>query len=174
MHYQRWYKTGDPLKLRPAKWDGYERPICSVADCDRLAHARGLCTIHGPRVRRHGDPLAGRHTNGPADVVERFWHYVDRRRDDQCWPWTGGTYTIGYGEFNIDGISVYAHRYSYELNIGPIPDGLTIDHTCHNMDYSCPGGKCAHRLCVNPAHLEAVTTGENVRRGYERKRKATG
>lgn len=173
-HYLRWYKTGDPLKIRPGKWDGYVRPTCKADGCEVLAHGRGYCISHLKRLDRHGDPFAGRRNNGPRDVVERFWHYVDLRGDDECWPWTGSVYTVGYGEFSFGGSSGYAHRFSYELHKGPIPVGLTIDHTCHNADYSCPGGKCAHRLCINPAHLEAVTTGENVRRGYERKRKAAG
>lgn len=59
-----------------------------------------------------------------------------------------------------------AHRLSYELYVGPIPEGLQIDHTCHNADESCKGGSsCLHRRCVNPAHLEAVTQFVNIMRG---------
>lgn len=61
----------------------------------------------------------------------------------------------GYGALSIFGQRVYAHRFSYELHVGPIPEGLVIDHLCRN------------RLCVNPDHLEPVTSQENVRRGHE-------
>ena len=69
--------------------------------------------------------------------------------DGECWRWTGSISPNGYGRFNL----IYAHRRSYELHVGPIPEGLTIDHLCR------------HRWCVNPAHLEPVTRGENVLRG---------
>lgn len=170
-HYQRWRKTGDPLKIRPARWDGYERPSCSVAGCDELAHARGMCPSHFCRDRRHGDPLAGRRPNAKGTLAERFWHYTAKAGPDECWLWTGPMFTVsGYGQLGYGGAPLYAHRVSYEVNVGPIPEGLVIDHTCHNADPDCPGGVCIHHRCVNPAHLEAVTSDENVRRGFARKR----
>jgi hypothetical protein len=82
---------------------------------------------------------------------------------DACWPWRGHRSDEGYGVFGKSGTG--AHRVAYELMVRPIPEGLSIDHTCHNVDSTCPGGTtCQHRLCVNPAHLEAVTQGENVLR----------
>jgi hypothetical protein len=95
-------------------------------------------------------------------LAARFWSRVDRSDPAGCWLWTAATST-GYGRL-WDGDQVeYAHRISYELNIGPIPDGLAIDHLCHNRDRTCAGGRrnCLHRRCVNPAHLEAVTKVEN-------------
>lgn len=62
----------------------------------------------------------------------------------------------GYGSFSINKDTRLAHRSSYILFRGAIPDGLEIDHVCHNRDKSCPGGACLHRRCVNPDHLEAV------------------
>jgi hypothetical protein len=77
-----------------------------------------------------------------------------------CWLWTGTLNHGGYGKLWIrDGgrptgwRSTSAHRYSYERFIGPIPDGLELDH------------QCRVRCCVNPNHLEPVTHAENVRRG---------
>lgn len=66
-----------------------------------------------------------------------------------CWNWTAKVAAHGYGRHGHH----YAHRSSYEAFVGPVPDGLNIDHLCRN------------RRCVNPAHLEPVTQLENVRRG---------
>ena len=84
-----------------------------------------------------------------------------------CWLWTS---TIskrwGYGRFWNDGKQVHAHRIAYLLFKGEIPEGLDVDHTCHNADKSCAGGiVCQHRRCVNPDHLEACAGKENTQRG---------
>lgn len=71
-----------------------------------------------------------------------------------CWLWLAGTNSRGYGDFYCgpDLGMQKAHRVSYEIHTGPIPDGMTIDHLCRN------------KICVNPDHLEAVTSSENTRR----------
>lgn len=59
---------------------------------------------------------------------------------------------------------VLAYRFAYETIVGPIPDGLQLDHLCHNQS-GCEGGPdCLHRKCVNPGHLEPVTNDENAAR----------
>lgn len=83
----------------------------------------------------------------------RFWERVDRPSPTACWTWRGAHIPDGYGQVVVDGRRVGTHRYAYELLVGPIPDGLQIDHLCRN-----PG-------CCNPAHLEPVTRKENIRRG---------
>lgn len=89
-----------------------------------------------------------------------------REQPNGCWYWTGPLSPDGYGRFNIRFDRHQAHRVSYELFVEPIPDGLDIDHECHNRDLSCAGGKtCPHRRCVNPAHLTVRTRGDNVLRG---------
>lgn len=89
-------------------------------------------------------------------LEERFWAKVDKRGPEDCWLWTAYLKPTGYGEIGLGGRNqpmVHAHRVSYEIANGPIPEGLVIDHLCRV------------RNCVNPAHLEAVTNKENLLRG---------
>jgi hypothetical protein len=82
-----------------------------------------------------------------------------------CWHWTGRINKAGYGLFTVAGKHERAHRFSYILFTGPIPDRLRLDHFCHTRDKECPGGPCLHRRCINPAHLEPVTARVNNLRG---------
>jgi hypothetical protein len=84
-------------------------------------------------------------------ALRRFWSRIDMVSPSQCWNWRGGTRT-GYGRSAVDGRLTESHRLAYELLVGPIPDGLQIDHLCRN------------RACCNPLHLEPVTQRENVLR----------
>lgn len=83
-----------------------------------------------------------------------------------CWLWQGYTQDNGYGYISGGrrAARLLVHRASYEAFIGPIPDGLQVDHTCHNPENCPPGPSCMHRRCVNPEHLEAVTPGVNTLR----------
>ncbi|MFE9372297.1 HNH endonuclease [Streptomyces sp. NPDC006711] len=82
-----------------------------------------------------------------------------------CWIWQKALDRDGYGVIQATKRDS-AHRVAYLAFIGPIPEGLVLDHTCHSMDTTCPGGSdCLHRRCVNPAHLEPVPPGENTQRG---------
>lgn len=84
---------------------------------------------------------------------------------ETCWLWTGALVT-GYGSLRRADGHHLAHRYVYEALVGPIPEGMDLDHLCHNADASCEGGwSCAHRRCVNPAHLEPTTHRQNILRG---------
>lgn len=119
---------------------------------------RGLCNPHYRRLRRHGDPLTLRPSQWES-IEQRFWSKVDKNgpipdydpKLGKCWIWTAGK-SLGYGFFNSRFTQVRAHRVSYEWLVGPIPDGLVIDHLCHVKE------------CVNPSHLDAVTLAENTRR----------
>lgn len=121
---------------------------CAIAGCSKTAWARTLCGNHYQQARRSGTLPAGPRSL-PADV--RFWKYVDKT--DSCWNWIGSKRRRGYGRLKVNGKTFAAHRYSYELNVGPIPEGLHLDHLCKNTS------------CVNPDHLEPVTCAENIRRG---------
>lgn len=82
-----------------------------------------------------------------------FTNKIDYSGDH--WLWIGATQTQGYGSFGYEGKSHLAHRWSYEQLIGPIPEGMVIDHLCRV------------RSCVNPAHMEVVTPEENNTRGHQ-------
>lgn len=136
---------------------------CSVDGCQKQARHLGWCVMHWAR----------QHRTGSLELVivsfeERFWSKVDKRGSDECWPWIASIDPYGYGAFATGRAHGYygtAHRTAYALLIGPIPEGLTIDHTCHN-ESSCIGGvSCVHRRCCNPNHLEAVPRRVNVLRG---------
>lgn len=110
-----------------------------------------MCVRHYKRWVRHGDPLGGstfRKTLPTRSPEERFWEKVDKSQP--CWLWTAGCFPDGYGSFRYEGRMTGAHRVSYELTHGPIPDGMEIDHKCHN------------RLCVRPDHLRMVTKKQNM------------
>lgn len=91
---------------------------------------------------------------------DRLWPKVDkagpvalwRGAPGNCWVWTA-VRVKGYGVLSTSCGNRYAHRLTYELLVGPIPEGLHIDH------------RCRRKACCNPAHLEPVTNAENVRRG---------
>ncbi len=84
-----------------------------------------------------------------------------------CAIWTGERAGSGYGVLYVAGRRTMVHRVAYEAMVGPIPDGMLIDHACHNRDLSCLGGwQCLHRRCLNPFHLEPVTSQENTLRSH--------
>ena len=129
--------------------DDMSERTCSIEGCQRVHLARGWCRVHYMRHRRTGS-TSDRPT---VTVADRFWPKVDRSAgQDSCWLWTAAKEPAGYGHFKKDGRPHPAHRVAYEMVVGPIPDGLDLDHLCRNPS------------CVNPAHLEPVTPRENTRR----------
>lgn len=100
----------------------------------------------------------GRKSEGAATVeqlaaIRRFMSKVDIDHPSGCWVWTAGTTQNGYGGFRFQGTATGAHRVSWEIHNGPIPDGLQVLH-------DCPGGD--RRGCVNPDHLWLGTNADNM------------
>lgn len=81
-------------------------------------------------------------------VEERFWAKVEK--SEGCWNWTAGLIEKGYGRFRVEAKRYLSHRYSFELAHGPIPDGMQVDHVCHN------------RACVRPTHLRLASNKQNM------------
>lgn len=137
---------------------------CSEPGCVNKPYAHGMCRKH-----RRESGIPARRTGfqrSELTDVERFMAKVIVL-DDGCWEWQGQTWK-GHGRFHNGetGTMMAAHRWSYEHHVGPIDEGLVLDHTCHTNDPTCNDGvDCRHRRCVNPAHLEPVDSPENTRRG---------
>ena len=92
----------------------------------------------------------------PRPVVDRFWAKVDKNGPNGCWLWMGSRTSNGYGRIKPEGggsTNLVAHRFSFSLVHGEIPPEMDLDHLCRNPP------------CVNPDHLEVVTTQMNLLRG---------
>ena len=130
---------------------------CRIEDCGKKIFSKGnqMCGMHYYRLLRNGSPYTEDQPRRKAALnwQERFWKLV--HKTDSCWEWTSAIDNYGYGIIQLSKpvrINKKAHRVSYELSVGPIPDDMTIDHLCRN------------KKCVNPSHLEVVTASENSRR----------
>lgn len=130
-------------------------------------HVRWLCRCDcgTERFVRGIDLTSGRSTSCGCPrrewierAPQRFMQKVDKTSAG-CWEWTAARSSSGYGQFGPGGrgSQALAHRWAYEFFVGPIPDGLELDHLCRN------------RACVNPEHLEPVTHRVNALRGYSPK-----
>lgn len=124
---------------------------CERQDCTNGGQIRrGLCAKHYQRLRIHGDPSV-RLGPKPRSDMESLLAAVAEVTDSGCWLVRRRT-LAGYGQVVRSGRPRLAHRMSYELFVGPIPEGLDLDHLCRN------------RPCCNPEHLEPVTRRENLMR----------
>jgi hypothetical protein len=127
---------------------------CWRDGCSTETDKWGMCTTHYDEWCRL---YRGRHTRLEGTPEERFYGYVIKNGPGGCWLWRGGLDVGGYGVFSLGnelgGRQAKAHRYAYELLVGPIPPNMLLDHSCR-----------VHP-CVNPDHLEPVTSRDNTLRG---------
>lgn len=135
---------------------------CSIAGCTRPQVTRGWCRLHYVRWQRHGDPLYTKQPNR-GDMEARFFAMVDMNGPfasnhpelGRCHLWMGSLSEGGYGRIGEGRKKVWlAHRWAYERWVGPVAEGLELDHFA-----------CDLRHCVNPAHVRPVTRRENSLRG---------
>lgn len=120
---------------------------CDIDGCERKHYGGGFCAMHYKRWRKHGDPLAG--GTWYATPEEAFIARTEPLCWSECIVWTGPLEGGGYGRLRVNGRMVYAHRYAFEREHGPIPEGMFIDHVCFE------------RSCVNTEHLRLATHAEN-------------
>lgn len=120
------------------------KKICSVEDCQKPRDSKGLCKNHYMRGLRRGE-IETRPDPGYSD---RFWAKVEKT--ESCWNWTAAKTHNGYGVAYLPNHKQQvAHKIAYRMLVGEVPDGIELDHTCHN------------RSCVNPDHLRQATHKQN-------------
>lgn len=122
------------------------KAICKVLNCPSDASRRGWCNKHYLRWYRHGSPEKV-HQEKFSSPEELFRNRTSKEGD--CLVWIGATYGDSRGMMRVRGERMLAYRYAWEVANGPIPTGMTIDHTCFNPS------------CVKLSHLRLATVSEN-------------
>src|SRR5699024_862664 len=103
---------------------------CSIEECDRPYEAKGYCKLHYNRWSRWGDPLIVKYVKY-ASPEESFEARTMPVTETGCLLWTGASCADGYGYISVDGSVIRTHRYAWEREYGPVPEGMHIDHKCY-------------------------------------------
>jgi hypothetical protein len=114
---------------------------CCIQDCGKKVLAKGMCAMHYSRNKKYGDPTKGASKQMRGATLQERYHAYAGKTESGCWSWQSFRDPQGYGRLNIDNKPVLAHRISWELHNGPIPEGMHVLHECDNPP------------CTNPAHL---------------------
>lgn len=133
-----------------------QRP-CEIDGCKNPRTQSHYCSKHHARWSRNGDPLVSLHHREsdhahPMDWDSVIGACVTQHSDTGCWTWDRARNKYGYGVLTYKGSAWYAHRVSYTIAVGEIPEDMTVDHICWV------------RSCVRPSHLQLLTLPENTRR----------
>lgn len=102
-------------------------------------------------------------------LIDRLYADVNVLDSESCWLWNKSTVKDGYGKMRriINGkqLPIFVHRLSWYTQFGEIPDGMVVDHTCHNPATCAGGPTCEHRRCINPNHMRLTTMKDNISKG---------
>lgn len=139
--------------------------VCTIEGCDKPAWARGWCSAHLTRWRRHGDPLAGNATPSSAGEPVAWMRAHLGYQGHGCLIWPFGRTPYGYGMLTDDGHQQGAHRWACERLYGPPPS------PAHHAAHTCGKG---HEGCVNGRHLYWATPTDNAQDRQEGERRQAG
>lgn len=136
---------------------------CVIEDCLDEVVSWGYCQKHYVRVKKYGSPHAKK--NDHSTLEARFWRFVTKKPEAECWEWQGQKLSNGYGRISLGAKELGAegaHRVSWRLaNKKEIPQGLYVMHQCDNPS------------CVNPNHLTIGTAKDNTQDMIRKGRKKT-
>ena len=155
------YRSFRTSEIRSEKLQRRKKAICIIPGCSSPVANKGMCTKHYQRSLKY-DVLSLRSIKCDFSLKERFLFYCSENKYTGCVEWLGLKDRDGYGYLSIQGANKRAHRLSFELFKGYIPENTQICHTCDNPS------------CVNPEHLFLGTNKDNCADKVLKGRQARG